>query len=319
MDGVGEPVLLMDTPVSPHHYSMTPSARRKIDAADLVFGIGPTMEAGIWEAIEETAAGHVALMDFLDSHLILTAEEMAHDHDGDGVPDHAPEDHDAAMHDDDHDDHAHEEEHDHDEHADAEDHDEDHAHEAAHDEDEHAHEDDHEGHVHEGPNPHVWLDTEIAGDMAEYIARILGDQDPENAVAYLANAQSFRITLNQVNAEIEDGLAGHRDAVAVSYHDAFPWFARQWGIEYGYVVLEPELSPSAARVAEVREHAAEDEIACLMTEPQFQPDLLVALAADFDLAVVEIDPVGNDIAPGPGFYPELMRQVGRAFATCLAP
>lgn len=287
MEGIAEPTLLIDQPVSPHHYALTPSKRRVLEDADLIFGIGPTLEAGVWEAIEEISTGQVALMDFIESHLMLTAEEMAHDHDGDGVPDHAPEDHE--------------------EHADGHEDDADHEVDADHE---------HEDHAHEGANPHVWLDTEIAGDLAEFVARILGDQDPENAVAYLANAQSFRVTLNRVDADIEAGLAGHRDAVAVSYHDAFPWFTRQWEIEYGYVVIEPDLTPSAARVAEIRAQAAAGEIACLMTEPQFQPDLLEALAADFGLPVVEIDPVGTAIPPGPGFYPELMRQVGVAFATC---
>ncbi len=249
MQGVGTPELLIDTPVSPHAYALTPSKRRLLEDADLVFGIGPTMETGIWDAVEEVGGDHVALMDFVDLYLILAAEETTHD---DG-----------------------------------------------------------------GRSPHIWLDTSLVADLGEYVSRVLTDADPENAAVYLANASSFRATLAEVDASIQASLAGDTEGTAVSYHDAFDWFARQWEIDYDYVVVEPDLTPGAGRVAEIREQAAAGEIACLITEPQFRPDLLEALAADYDLRLVEIDPVGTAIAPGPQFYPELMRRVGAAFAECL--
>ena len=61
---------------------------------------------------------------------------------------------------------------------------------------------------------------------------------------------------------------------------------------YDFIVPEPDMAPSAGKVAEIRELAAGGEIGCFMTEPQFAPDLLVQLAGDYNLPVIEIDPSG---------------------------
>lgn len=278
MAGVGTPALLIDTPVSPHTYALTPSKRRVLDDADLVIGIGPGMEAGIWEAIEEIDAEPVALMEFIDAHLIRTAETMAHDHDGDGIPDHAPEGHPGAD----------------------------------------ADRVDAAGLPHEA-DPHIWLDTAIAADLGEIVARILADADPENATRYFDNAKSFHQAITGLDAELAVMLPDASGKIAVNYHDAFAYFARQWRLHYDFVVPEPDMAPSAGKVAELRQHAQADEIACLMTEPQFQPDLLVELADDYGLRILEIDPEGALIAPGPDAYLTLMRRIGATFAACLDP
>ncbi|HUV33061.1 MAG TPA: zinc ABC transporter substrate-binding protein [Devosiaceae bacterium] len=244
MAGVGEPVLLIDRPVSPHAYALTPSKRRLLDAADLVIGIGPGMETGIWEAVEAMRGRHLALLDSIADGLIGPA----------GAAD-----------------------------------------------------------------PHVWLDTALAARMADAVAAGLTAADPENATRYAANAAGFAETLAALDADIGEALLGHPDGIAVSYHDAFAYFARQWHLGYGYVVPEPEIAPAAGTVAALRDRAAKGGIACFMTEPQYRPDLLEALAGDFGLSIVEIDPVGTAIAPGPGCYPVLIRQVAAAFAACLSP
>lgn len=251
MEGIGEPALLIDTAASPHTYALTPSKRRLLEDADLVIGIGPDMEAGIWEAVKGLPGDALALMPMAGDRAIGPGERGG-EADRDNQPD-----------------------------------------------------------------PHIWLDTGLAVEMAYAVATELARHDPPNADRYRANADAFGAEIYSVDNEIAAELAGHGPGAAISYHDAFSYFARQWDIDYGYVVLEPDLTPSAARVSEIRERAASGGIACLMTEPQFRPDLLAALAADYGLPVVEIDPVGTAIAPGPQYYAQLMRLVGAAFAGCL--
>jgi zinc transport system substrate-binding protein len=239
MDGVATPALLIDTPVSPHAYALTPSKRRLLENADIVIGIGPQMEGGIWEALQSLPGRHVALIDFVRGELI-------------------------------------------------------------------------------GTDPHLWLDTAIVADLGDVLARILGDADPDNAPRYLANAGRLRATLTGLEAALAAGLPRADARLAVSYHAGFSFFARQWRLGYSFVVVEPDMAPAAGAVARLRDAAARGEIACLMTEPQFRPDLLAALAADFGLPVVEADPVGANLSAGPGFYPALIEQVAAAFAQCFA-
>jgi len=44
MKGIGEPVLIMTTSASPHHYTLRPSERRALADADLIFWVGPELE-----------------------------------------------------------------------------------------------------------------------------------------------------------------------------------------------------------------------------------------------------------------------------------
>jgi len=45
MQGAGEPLLVMGTSASPHHYTLRPSERRALANASLVFWIGPELES----------------------------------------------------------------------------------------------------------------------------------------------------------------------------------------------------------------------------------------------------------------------------------
>ena len=45
MQGVGEPQLIVDGAASPHTYNLRPSNARKLEKADVVFWVGPGLEA----------------------------------------------------------------------------------------------------------------------------------------------------------------------------------------------------------------------------------------------------------------------------------
>ena len=51
MDGVGEPVLLLEPALSPHNYALRPSDAAALSSADVVFWIGPGMEAFLVRAL----------------------------------------------------------------------------------------------------------------------------------------------------------------------------------------------------------------------------------------------------------------------------
>lgn len=54
MLGVGEPILLMRSTVSPHDYKLKPSDARALSKADLIFWIGPTLESRLAKPIKRT-------------------------------------------------------------------------------------------------------------------------------------------------------------------------------------------------------------------------------------------------------------------------
>ncbi len=61
MKGVGEPLLVMSTSASPHHYSLRPSERRALANASLIFWVGPELESfmpRILHSLDQSSTEH---------------------------------------------------------------------------------------------------------------------------------------------------------------------------------------------------------------------------------------------------------------------
>lgn len=87
-DGVGEPEVLLPPGASPHHYALRPSDVRRVRDADLLYWIGPDMEAFLPRVLSSRDKPQVAVQD-------LPGMTLRHFGDGDGEHDH---DHDAHEH-----------------------------------------------------------------------------------------------------------------------------------------------------------------------------------------------------------------------------
>ena len=82
MKGAGEPVLIMNTGASPHHYSLRPSERRALSDASLIVWVGPELEGFMPRILESlTRPGNaIALID-ADGMLRLPARSShGHEH-----------------------------------------------------------------------------------------------------------------------------------------------------------------------------------------------------------------------------------------------
>ena len=104
------------------------------------------------------------------------------------------------------------------------------------------------------PNPHMWLDPTIVAER--YVPAIeakLTEIDPAGAATYRANASGVcrrdrRRWTAELMAEVETIPAASRKLV--TFHDAFPYFARHYGFELVGVILgSPGQEPSAGELA----------------------------------------------------------------------
>ncbi|MBI2762091.1 MAG: zinc ABC transporter substrate-binding protein, partial [Chloroflexi bacterium] len=89
------------------------------------------------------------------------------------------------------------------------------------------------GEVAAGGNPHFWLDLRNA---KLYVARIrdaLIEVDGDGRAAYTANADRYTKELDTLDAEIKAkiGAIPAAQRKLVTFHDAFPYFARAYGLD----------------------------------------------------------------------------------------
>ena len=286
MAGTGAPARLVDHGASPHAYNLRPSEAAALENVDVIFLVTPALTPWLPEAIAALApeAQVEALLE-APGVMVLTGRETAL-FGGEQADDHS-EDH-SDEHGDDHgDDRAGVDDHNHD-------------------------------HGHDGPDPHAWLDPDNAAAWVTQIAITLSAQDPENAGLYAANADAARARLAQVSERIQAQMAPHGEAAFVVFHDAYQYFERAADVRAaGAIALSDARAPGPARVATIRDAVAQGDIVCVFAEPQFNLDLAETVIEGTGARLAVLDPLGSDLAPGPGFLSALLEDLSARMADCL--
>lgn len=312
MKGVGEPTLVVEGAASPHTYTLKPSNARALENANLVFWVGPGLEAFLEKPLE-ALAGKAKVVELADAPGLnkLPFREggafEAHDHGEHADGDHAEGEHhdhkgDAAE--------AHADEgHDHD--ADEHDH-------AAAGEEEHEHEEGHD-HEHGGTDMHLWLDPTNAKAMAAVIATSLIEADPANKATYEANTAALDAELDALDKDIAAQVAPVADQPFVVFHDAYQYFEKRYKVRVaGSVTVSPETMPGAERLSEIHAKIAALRAACVFAEPQFEPKLINVVTEGTDAKSGTLDPEGGALPEGPELYGQLMRNLSTSIVDCLS-
>ena len=72
----------------------------------------------------------------------------------------------------------------------------------------------------------------------------------------------------------------------------------------------------AEQLAEIREVIEHDKVSCVFSEPQFNPDIIKAVAKDTNIATGVIDPLGATLNPGKDLYFDLIGNMSKSFKGC---
>ena len=324
MDGVGKPDLIVDGYASPHGFAMKPSHAKMLQDADIIFWVGEDLENFLVKPLSSIAkkAEKIELMEIKGLEVLKFRERNIfddHDHDDHGHDDHGKKeddhDHDHDDHgkkEDDHDDHGHDDhgkkeddhdDHDHDDHGKKED-----------DHDDHGH-DDHDGHAHGEFDPHIWLDPVNAKVILKEMAEHLIENDEKNSAIYKKNLAK---ALKDIDALIKNTKSELSKSVAsIVFHDAYQYFEERFDVNIlGAFTVNTDVMPGAEQLAEVREIIEHEKVACVFSEPQFNPDIIKAVAKDMDIKTGVVDPLGATLNPGKDLYFDLIRNMSASFKNC---
>jgi zinc transport system substrate-binding protein len=188
-----------------------------------------------------------------------------------------------------------------------------------HGDDHEDHGEDEHHHDHDGVDPHVWLSPDNAAAWLPVIADELAALDPENAATYRANAATAVEGIAALKADINAKLAAYQGAEIVTFHDAFGYFTRDFGLVIaGSVRPGDATAPSAAAVDALQAIVSEHNIGCAFTEPGFDPALLNAIASDAGIRIGVLDPIGAEQEPGPNNYAATLTAIADNAAACLS-
>ena len=138
-------------------------------------------------------------------------------------------------------------------------------------------------------NPHLWMDVTYAETYVDRIAAELKSVDPADAAGFDARAAAYRARLDSLDASIRARIATIPQAnrKLVTFHDAFPYFAREYGITIvGVAVEAPGQDPSAAYIGRLIDAIKAAGVKAIFSESQFPTKLVDQLAAETGATVV---------------------------------
>ncbi len=300
MDGVTKPDLIVDGYSSPHGFALKPSHAKMLQEADLIFWVGEDLENFLIKPLNSIAkkAEKIELMEikglkklkFREKNIFDGHDDHGHEEDGHKEDEHDEHKHEEDGHkEDEHDEHKHEEEG-HDEHG-------------------------HEGHAHGEYDPHIWLDPINAKIILSEMAEHLIENDEKNSSVYKSNLGK---ALKDVDKLIKDVKAElNQDISFIVFHDAYQYFENRFNVSVlGAFTVNTDVMPGAEQLSEIREIIEHDKVSCIFSEPQFNPDIINAVAKDMDIKTGVLDPLGATLDPGKGLYFKLIKNISKSFKGC---
>jgi zinc transport system substrate-binding protein len=143
-----------------------------------------------------------------------------------------------------------------------------------------------------GPNPHIWLSPINAIKQVENIRDGLVARDPINAGIYRANAEAYILRLKGLSEQIRTATASLPNKNLITFHDTFPYFARDYGFNVVATFEEfPGKEPSPRTIEFLRKTIERGNVSALFSEPQYSAKAMQTIGNEFKLPVVQLDPM----------------------------
>ena len=163
----------------------------------------------------------------------------------------------------------------------------------------HQRESDDDHHEHQF-NPHVWVSVSGAILQVENICKGLMAVDSGNAQKYRLNADRFIKSLEELKSKMHQGLSGISDRNIITFHEAFPYFSREFNLNVAAVIeREAGSEPSARELAEIIKLIKEKKVEAIFIEPQYPAKTAQMISRETGKKLYTLDP----IVTGP-FHPD---------------
>jgi zinc transport system substrate-binding protein len=152
------------------------------------------------------------------------------------------------------------------------------------------------GHHHhnEAGNPHVWLDPVLAQDICRRIAQALIRVDPAHKNAYEVNLAGYMGQLEKLDQDIKKTVATFQQRDYVSFHNAYIYFARRYGLrQVGVIEAAPGREPSPGHLQNIITAIKKTGGKAVFAEPQLSPRVAEVIAQEAGVKVLFLDPLGG--------------------------
>ncbi|MGV8908687.1 MAG: metal ABC transporter substrate-binding protein [Propionicimonas sp.] len=158
-------------------------------------------------------------------------------------------------------------------------------------------------------DPHTWLDPTNLITVAEHVRDALSQARPAQAEAFAANTKALVTELTDLDLAIKADLTHCAITPFITSHAAFAYFAARYGLtQVSIRGLEPDVEPSASRIAQVQRIARDNHVTTIFFETLVSPVVAESIASDLGLKTDVLDPLEGITTDSRGTnYLEVMR------------
>jgi ABC-type Zn uptake system ZnuABC Zn-binding protein ZnuA len=149
------------------------------------------------------------------------------------------------------------------------------------------------------PNPHLWTDPVYAKTYARIILERLGELDPGDAAYFRSNYRKLAGRLDALDRAAREGTrtVPPADRKLLTYHDSFPYFAREYGWEVIGAIQPSDFSdPTAREVADLIRQVRAEGVPAIFGSEVFPSPVLRQIASETGARY--IDDLRDDDLPG---------------------
>ena len=144
----------------------------------------------------------------------------------------------------------------------------------------------------EEANPHVWLSVTYAIEQVKAITSQFCEADPKHDKQYKDNAMAYVEKLINLREEMHGELDNLPHKEIVTFHEAFPYLAKEFKLKIVSVVeREPGTEPAPKELEELIGQVKGMPVKVLFTEPQYSPTAAETIARETGARLYKLDPV----------------------------
>ncbi|HID82661.1 MAG TPA: hypothetical protein EYP51_09905 [Thiotrichales bacterium] len=176
----------------------------------------------------------------------------------------------------------------------------------------------HGNHAHpENTDPHIWLDSQNAIQMARTITEILIKHDPENKAGYQHNLNWLQKKISDAQAKIQKELAPLKTTPVLALHNAWQYFAHRFELQtYQGINADGLENLGAKSYLRLKRDIEKNKYRCIIAGPETNYKKAQQLISDSNTHLILLDPLGNDLPDDAG-YEQFMLHITAQLKHCL--
>ncbi|MGH2680333.1 MAG: metal ABC transporter substrate-binding protein [Actinomycetota bacterium] len=155
------------------------------------------------------------------------------------------------------------------------------------------------------PNPHLWTNPPYAKEFAEIVRDELSELDPQGADTYEENFEAFAERVDALDAAVRVATetVAEEDRKLLTYHDSFPYFAREYGWEVvGAIQPSDFAEPTPQEIVGLIEQIRAEDLPVIFGSEVFPSPVLEQIAAE--TGATYVDDLRDDDLPGESGDPD---------------